>query len=208
MRTHIYAFGSICRGEVTPGSDVDLLACAPEQDRRFDREVYSVYTHDRIEELWKEGNPFAWHLSEESKLIYSSDGQDYILGLGKPSPYRNAVADCEKFYLLFNESRTALFTSTNSKVFNLSSIFLSIRNIATCYSIACSSPIFSRNSAFLIDFPVPIRKSDYALLERSRILATRGLGVIVSNEEAASVLRQLDSVEEWMRKLICKVRLL
>jgi predicted nucleotidyltransferase len=66
---HIYAFGSLCRGEVSRNSDVDLLALVDGFDERFNPEIYSIYSYRRIEELWREGNPFAWHLSLESRLV-------------------------------------------------------------------------------------------------------------------------------------------
>lgn len=64
---HIYAFGSICRGDVSPASDVDLLAIVDGYDERFSLDDYSIYSYDRIWEIWNEGNPFAWHLALESK---------------------------------------------------------------------------------------------------------------------------------------------
>ena len=60
---HIYAFGSLCRGEVDFGSDVDLLSIIEGPDSRFDPDVFAKYSYDRIRSLWKEGNPFAWHLA-------------------------------------------------------------------------------------------------------------------------------------------------
>ena len=56
---HIYAFGSVCRGDVLPSSDIDLLAITEGHDSRFDPNNYSIYSYNRIKELWQEGNPFA-----------------------------------------------------------------------------------------------------------------------------------------------------
>ena len=69
---HIYAFGSLCRGEIDIDSDVDLLAIVGGPDRRFNSDTYSVYSYKRIAELWAEGNPFAWHLTYESRMVYAS----------------------------------------------------------------------------------------------------------------------------------------
>ena len=66
---HVYAFGSICRGDVSLTSDIDLLAVVDGYDPRFDPNVFSIYSYNRIEELWAEGNPFAWHLAKESKVV-------------------------------------------------------------------------------------------------------------------------------------------
>lgn len=206
MKNHIYAFGSVCRGEVTLGSDVDLLACIEEGDDRFSNELYSIYTYDRIIQLWEQGNPFAWHLALESRLIFSFDGIDYIKEIGMPKSYNLGKQDCEKFYALFRESYDALINDSNSKVFNLSSIFLSIRNAATCYSLSIGDPVFSRQSALMIDTPAPLSSATYDLLEKSRILATRGIGNKVSQSELDHIIIELATVFNWMEKIIGKVK--
>lgn len=79
---HIYAFGSVCRGEIDNQSDIDLLAVVAGHDDRFDSSIYSIYSYNRLKELWKEGNPFAWHLASEAKIIFSSNGEDFLSQLG------------------------------------------------------------------------------------------------------------------------------
>src|SRR5271154_5811163 len=98
---HIYAFGSICRGEVTPGSDIDLLAITEGHDPRFDPATFSIYSYARLRQIWQEGNPFAWHLCLESRLLFAEDSVDFLRALGTPHPYREVVRDCEKFANLF-----------------------------------------------------------------------------------------------------------
>ncbi|HHE9539890.1 TPA: nucleotidyltransferase domain-containing protein [Haemophilus influenzae] len=58
---HIYVFGSLCRGELDNKSDIDILIIS---DEKFGSEYnkYSVYSYEKIRELWLDGNPFAWHL--------------------------------------------------------------------------------------------------------------------------------------------------
>ena len=77
---HVYAFGSLCRGEIRPDSDIDLLAIVDGYDSRFDQNVFSIYSYTRLAELWNEGNPFGWHLFLESRLIFSADGSDFLQG--------------------------------------------------------------------------------------------------------------------------------
>src|SRR5262245_23748624 len=103
MKRHLYAFGSLCRGELDEFSDVDLLACVEtnEQAQQMDSGRFSVYTRARLVDLWREGNPFAWHLHLESKLLYASDGRDFLQQLGAPHAYTNADEDCAKFMRLF-----------------------------------------------------------------------------------------------------------
>ena len=205
---HIYAFGSLCRGDVTKGSDADLLAIVDGHDSRFDPEAFSIYSYERIKELWQEGNPFAWHLALESRLLYSSDQHDFLKDLGNPAEYKNCVRDCEKFFALFREASASIVSGGNSMVFNLSTTFLSIRNLATCFSLGIGkSPDFSRSSALhLGPNRIPISQSSYQILERSRILCTRGSGADVSHAEADSVVRELDAIEKWMDSLLAEAR--
>ena len=201
---HIYAFGSVCRGDVSPNSDVDLLAITDGYDSRFDPDSYSVYSYKRIKELWQEGNPFAWHLALESKLLFSSDQNDYLKVLGIPAHYSDCVMDCEKFYALFREARASIALNHASKVFDLSTIFLSIRNIASCFSLGVTRhPNFSRNSATKLDaFSIKISTSVYQVLERARILCTRGHGNDISTSEFNMTILELDAIDEWMDSLV------
>jgi hypothetical protein len=54
-KMHIYAFGSVCRGDISPGSDVDLLAVVEGHDARFSPDDYSIYSYERVREIWEEG---------------------------------------------------------------------------------------------------------------------------------------------------------
>lgn len=201
---HIYAFGSVCRGEVDTFSDVDMLAIVSGLDERFNPKDYSIYSYERINELWKEGNPFAWHLFLESMLVYSPDSNDYLRGLGKPSNYNSGLDDCEKFLEIFISAKNSIETSVLTEIFDLSSVFLSIRNFATCFSLDCDvKPDFSRNSARNLGIhSIPVCDLTYQLLERARVLCTRGTGEILNSEDIKKVKSQLDLIESWMRQMI------
>lgn len=198
---HIYAYGSICRGEITPESDIDLLVVDPLPGIDFDPQSYSSYSRERVSTLWQEGNPFAWHLHLEARELYSSDGENYIETLGVPSAYRNAGRDCRGFLELFEQARTSLVEDSRSRVFDLSSIFLSMRNIATCYLLGVrGTPDFSRSSALHLGREsVPIPRSSYQILERARILCTRGYGSVITAAEVDIVVAQLGPLEAWIR---------
>ena len=201
---HVYIFGSLCRGDITVGSDVDMLALVEGRDDRFDPDVFSIYSYKRLGELWIQGNPFAWHLALESKLIFASDAVNYIETLGMPSPYRECVSDCEKFYSLFLEASESILHDRCAEIFDLSTIFLSIRNIATCYSLGVyEHPDFSRHSALrlLKEDRVPLSVEAYATLEQARILTTRGCGDYIEESETKRVIAELDIVKSWMQNL-------
>jgi hypothetical protein len=205
---HIYAFGSVCRGDISLGSDIDLLAIVELYDSRIDPDTFSIYSYKRIQELWLEGNPFAWHLSLESKLLFSSNQPDYLEVLGCPESYKNCVRDCEKFFSLFCEAHASINLGSNSRVFDLSTVFLSIRNIATCFSLGVmEQPNFSRNSALSLGAnSISLTSSEYHILERSRILCTRGYGKSLTDGEINIAIHGLNEVHEWMYNLVEKAK--
>jgi hypothetical protein len=187
-----------------PGSDVDLLAIVEGHDPRFDPDSFSIYSYGRIQELWREGNPFAWHLSLESRLLFSQDERDYLKTLGMPERYKHRARDCRKFFALFREAHASLLASGASRVFDLSTVFLSIRNIASCFSLGTTEqPDFSRHSALRLGArSIPLSRESYHTLERTRILCTRGYGNDITNEEARAAIRDLDEVHQWMKNLV------
>lgn len=197
---HIYAFGSICRGEVDLFSDIDMLAIVNGRDDRFSTRDYSIYSYTRIAELWEQGNSFAWHLFWESKLIYSSDSTDYLRSIGEPSAYKSGLADCNKFREIFVSAKKSIEGSDLVEIFDLSSVFLAIRNFATCYSLHIGvKPDFSRNSARNLGVhSIPIDNPTYELLERARVLSTRGVGELLSAYDIGKAKMVLNKIESWM----------
>lgn len=206
---YLYVFGSYCRGEIDEYSDIDLLIIKNQDEilPQYDIDKYSIYNLDRIQELWVEGNPFAWHLSLESRFIFSNDSLDVLKNLGEPNIYNNHINDMNKFSKLFNDSKLSLVSTNNSIDFDLSMIFLSIRNYASCYSLGhLKKPIFSRNSAIeLGSDSIRISKDCYSILLKSRILSTRGIGQNISNKELKVVLNELDSISIWFNNLKTKI---
>lgn len=201
---HIYAFGSICRGEVDASSDIDMLAIVNGRDDRFNPKEYSIYSYARIHELWEQGNPFAWHLFLESKLIYSSDNADYLRSIGEPSAYKSGIADFKKFREIFLSAKESIEGSDLTETFDLSSVFLAIRNFSTCYSLHCFiKSDFSRNSARNLGVhSVPIDDSTYDLFQRARVLCTRGVGELLSSYEVGKAKMALKKIETWMNEII------
>lgn len=202
MTVHYYAFGSICRGETDPSSDIDLLACISTFDPLLDPRKFSIYTYKRLRDLWQEGNPFAWHLHYESRLIFSSDGSNFLADLGAPANYTKMEQDCMKFRRLFLESYRSLMQASNSAVFHLSCLFLATRNFATCYSFCRGRPVFSRRSPLLIERKLPISEEAFGILARARILSTRGYGTCISKLEVETATATAPLILDWMKNLI------
>ncbi|WP_435139088.1 nucleotidyltransferase domain-containing protein [Formosa sp. A9] len=201
---HIYVFGSIVRGEIDQYSDTDLLLITDEQIKNIDINKYSVYTSNRINELYKEGNPFAWHLYYESKLVYSSNDKDFLSELGKPAKYLNCKSDLLKFKKLFDDSKISIKEDNFSTVFDLSMIFLAIRNFATCYTLGCyETPIFSRLTfEKLSDYPLKLDNEIKDILMMSRISSTRGVNYTLEDESLILLDLNLDKIESWFNEIL------
>jgi len=199
---NIYVFGSVVRGEVDKYSDVDLLLITDDKVN-VDSNKYSIYTPKRIKEMFDEGNPFAWHLHYESKLIYS-DGTDFLEELKSPNSYENGLTDLVKFHELYRDSLSSIMADRLSLVFDLAMIFLALRNFATCYSLVCQDkPTFSRNSfEKLNDFPLLLNDKIKNLLMMSRISSTRGINYNIHEMELSLMLKQVDYIDEWFNKII------
>lgn len=196
---HIYVFGSLCRGELDLKSDVDILIISDDQ-AYLEYNDYSVYSYNKVRELWIKGNPFAWHLYLESKLVFSNDGCDFLRSLGEPNKYSDIKNDFYKFKEIYECSIRELSVNYNN-VFNLSCIFLSIRNIATCYSLYLGKPIFSRLSMIKISLPLDVPVKVIEILEKCRILSTRGVGDNLTELEFEMVVEHLDSINKWFDKI-------
>jgi Nucleotidyltransferase domain len=200
-KLHIYAFGSICRGDIDEGSDVDLLAVVSQHSPDISRAIYSVYSHKRLSEIWIEGNPFAWHLHKEARLIFTQNGEDYISSLGSPSPYARQFLDCEKFLSLLREALASIEAGTKSVTFDLSTAFLAVRNFSSCYLLGNGDCNFSRNVGWtLMGEHPPISEKSYRILERSRILCTRGYGNAIHPTDVQDAIVCLPFLDEWMQE--------
>lgn len=205
----IYAFGSICRGEIDYFSDIDLIAISDDKTKlsALDPNKFSLYSENRIKEYWGIGNPFAWHLYKESKLIFSDSGLDFLKKLGTPKVYCNGKNDLIKFWGIFGDSVKQIELTHASFLFDISTIFLSIRNFATCYSLSKGEINFHRNSALALgDKSIPIDKENYKILESARLLATRGVGEFPNKEESSRLIACFKDIDEWMKLLLgdCK----
>lgn len=205
---HIYVFGSICRGELSSDSDIDLLFCSTECEKNnlnLDNKEVSIYSYEKLGALWAEGNPFAWHLYLESVLVYSSDGKDYLKGLGKPNQYMGIISDFYKFKDLYHTSCKNIYSKIN-RVFNLSCMFLALRNVATCYSLFKKKPTFSRLSMMKIEKKLNVPHDVINILERARILSTRGIGNVIDINEIELIINYINVFDKWFDELEEEIR--
>ncbi len=199
----VYIFGSVVRGEIDQYSDIDLLLITDETIENIDPNKYSIYSPERIKELYAEGNPFAWHLYYESKLVFTSE-QDFLASLGKPSNYINCKSDLLKFKKLFDDSTASINENDFSIIFDLAMIFLAIRNFATCYSLGSyEKPIFSRTTfEKLHDYPLNLDDEVKELLMMSRISSTRGIEYSIENKSLSLLKLNLGKIENWFNEIV------
>jgi len=123
----------------------------------------------------------------------------------EPQAYRDCVHDCDKFRLLFEDARKSLELDHLTAVFDLSTVFLSVRNIATCFSLGVTNiPDFSRHSAKRLPLQDRLALSQvaYSTIERARILTTRGTGEPICESEVKQVVSQMDIISNWMNHLV------
>lgn len=200
---NVYIFGSVVRGEIDQYSDIDLLLISDETIHDIDPNKYSIYSPERIKDLYAEGNPFAWHLYYESKLVFSS-GQDFLVSLGKPANYSNCKSDLFKFKKLFEDSIASINDNEFSLVFDLAMIFLAIRNFATCYTLGnYEKPIFSRLTfEKLHDYPLNLNDEIKELLMMSRISSTRGIEFSIENKSLSLLKLNFGMIENWFNEIL------
>ncbi len=203
MTWHVYAFGSVCRSDFERRSDIDMLAITDTASERFDPLDFSVYPYEAIRKMWKQGSPFAWHLATESRLVYAGDQQCFLSSLGQPSAYLEAKKDCEAFRLIASDATSRLVSGSSSDAFELSLMYLSARNFATCYALGClGKHFFGPSSAYKLGVKsLPLGVKYYETLRRCRLLSTRGIGSIVEGQELRDCIDRLQIITDWMSTL-------
>jgi predicted nucleotidyltransferase len=208
MIEYIYAFGSICRGEVDDFSDIDVLVIKEGTNETRLNPKYSYYRKKTLDNLWDKGNPFAWHLYKESRLLYSVNGDNYISELGKPSKYERLLPDLLFLRDIFAGSKISINEDANSMIFDLSTIFLVVRNIATCYELGANLKFcFTRDSAIEIsENQLKIDDVAYNTIRLCRVLSTRGIGLQPTEIEIDIAIKSIPLIDLWIDSIINKAR--
>lgn len=175
MNHEIYVFGSICRGEVSPTSDVDILVLPFTNDRSNYPISWSIYAPDLLREYFSQGRLFAWHLHFEAKCIFSPYERPFLSLLGSPAPYSTMSKDIRELEQLLQEAISELKNGTNSVVYELGIAYTAIRDIAMSASWALlGAPCFSSDAPYRLPNPCPLEFSTYNLAKLARHSSTRG----------------------------------
>ncbi len=202
MNHELYLFGSVVRGEVHASSDVDMLVL---QSDRASRSSYppgwSVYHPETIEQYFREGRLFAWHLHLEAKCIYSESPVNFLTQLGQPAPYVEAKRDVADLTQLLKQSLDALRAGSDSEIYELGICYTALRDIAMSASWHfLGMPNFSRRAPQMLPLRVPIGDELFDYVMAARHASIRGQDVeppnvgIISSVLAAPLLKWADDL--------------
>ena len=201
MTHEIYVFGSICRGDVSPTSDVDILLIPFGSETSNFPSSWSIYGSKVIHEYFSKGRLFAWHLHLESKCIYSLNKTPYLESLGQPAPYNSMVQDLNDLEVLLLQALQELRAGTDSTIFELGIAYTAIRDIAMSASWAwLGSPSFSAEAPYLLPVPCPLSFSTYSAAKLARHSSTRGCEVQTNLDEVIHELVN-SPLADWINTL-------
>lgn len=172
-----YVFGSVCRGEPDPGSDVDVLVISNEPSAARELPAaWSLYSPRRLRQLFARGTLFAWHLYLESVPVWPRGAPGFLKRIGPPAAYvgaRREIADLQK---ILRSAVAELERGTLSPVYELGLIALACRDTAMAASPTLAGHFdFSRHAPLALlsaRFPLTRRQFDYLL--SCRRATTRG----------------------------------
>jgi hypothetical protein len=218
--TAVYIFGSVARGQHDSRSDLDLLAIVRDGFGKVDEEDVlshvpahlislkagiSWYGQNRIVEMYKNGELFAWHLHAETTPLFEK--QPFLTSLGKPMPYTEAAEDLRSFQNVMRGIPGQLKINEHNAVYEAGLVYVCLRNIAmAASSFLCAKPDFSRYSPFLLNDvdPCPISKAEYETTMACRMAGQRGLSP-PSGVDSEFALNIFTRVEPWVEEVRLKL---
>lgn len=186
-----FVFGSVARGQGDAQSDLDLLAVVqdgcgkvaeedvlahvPDEMQAFEPSV-SWYGYNRISEMFRNGELFAWHLHQEAVPVY--DPESVLLNLGPPAPYATGPDDVAFFESLLLSIPPQLEAAPTNAVYELGLVYVCLRNIGMAASgQLASKPNFSRYSPYELPGIAPplMTRADYDTAMACRMAGQRGI---------------------------------
>lgn len=201
MSHEIYVFGSICRGESTPTSDVDVLVVPFEVHSSQFPQSWSVYSPELLTEYFKAGRLFAWHLHLEAKCVYSPRSESFLASLGSPAPYSTIVDDIDDLDALLNEALTELASGTDNVIYELGIAYTAIRDLAMSASWSLlRSPCFSVDVPYRLPIDPPLPRDVYHQTMMARHASTRGSQLNFDPMSTAKIVTNAP-LENWVASL-------
>lgn len=211
-----YIFGSVGRGENDERSDIDILAVVKNGAGKVDDSLVasaipsrfkdmkmsiSWYGGDRLREMFRNGELFAWHLHKETIPLIDPEG--FLSGLGTPNEYRDAYQDVVSFQNVLRGIPKQLAENDNNAVYEAGLIYVCLRNIAMAASSElCVTPDFSRYSPFKLSLPrrCPISVGEYETIMNCRMAGQRGLNP-PNGMSDAKVIDLFNRLEPWVQEI-------
>lgn len=201
MSHDIYIFGSLCRGESSPTSDVDVLVIPFSAKRSLFPDNWSIYTPELIAEYFQKGRLFAWHLHLEAKCIFTTKAQPFLAGLNSPAPYSTMMSDIDDLEALLLEAVNELNNGTRNIVYELGIAYTALRDLAMSASWSLmGAPCFSCDAPYRLPVDFPLKKSTYRQAMLARHSSTRGIELGFDPQETATAITQAP-FEQWVMSL-------
>ncbi len=205
-----YLFGSYARGDSNQNSDIDLLIISEKEDKELESSIvkkyfphvinsltFSYYSENKIKNLFKNGDLFAWHLYKESILL---SGEDVIKNQGTPSEYKLMKRDILPLAELFISIKEMLSKEGSSLCYEAGLMFLCIRNIGHSLSwLNPTGPSFVKSACQNLPDGIPIlplSNDDFLYLMEARIASTRAN--ISFHTEAKRLNNIYNKLENWI----------
>lgn len=186
MNHELYVFGSVARGEVSPTSDIDILVIPFTSDRSLFPAEWSIYSPELVEDYFRKGRLFAWHLYLEAQCIFTPNKTSFLDALGAPAPYSTMAQDILELEILLKEAIEEIKSGTNSLVYELGIVYTAVRDIAMSASWALlKTPSFSRRAPYELPVPCPLSFMSYENAMLARHCSTRGVEISIDLERTA-----------------------
>lgn len=163
---------------VTPsGAKVDIIAWQKAIDQHTGEKVsLSIYSWPRIDELWKCGSPFAWHLRLEARRLAGFD--DPLKYWSDPCSYVNALDDLMLTRdIFFDSCKAVLSAPTDGElVFECGVLASCLRNAAIYASLPILGGwVFGRDAPYMLgDRSISMDRCIYNELVMARVCSRRG----------------------------------
>lgn len=184
-------FGSVARGSEDAASDYDVIAVVESVEalnkERMASEIgsaighsigLSIYSKRRLQMMWEEGAPFAWHLYLEGKPVEGFDAE-FLSKWGAPATYRRAMQDSLMMQDILHSSVGRLHARVvGAECYEAGLVYVAARNTGMFSSLVLAGKFdFSRYAPYVLsgEFSFPLHKDRYSLLVRARHASTRGL---------------------------------
>ena len=201
MKHEIYVFGSLCRGDFTPTSDVDVLVVPFGRNKsEFPRE-WSIYSPELLAEYFRKGRLFAWHLHLEAKCVFSPHEVEFLKQLGRPAPYSTITDDIDDLAILLLESLNELATGTKNVIYELGIAYTAIRDLAMSASWSLlDTPCFAADAPFRLPLASPLSRSTFDQIRLARHASTRGAMLNFEPTKTARTVIEAP-IERWIHSL-------